>query len=121
AALQRVPARELVGKQALSAAPGNVFGMEGVIRWLELNGFNRASTVREPGDYAVRSGILDLFAAGMELPVRLDFFGDTLETIRTFDPETQRTAAQLRALDLVPMAEFQLTGETIARFRQGYV
>ena len=78
AVLQRVPARELVGKQALSAAPGNVLGMEGVIRWLELNGFNRASTVREPGDYAVRGGIFDLFAAGMDLPVRLDFFGDTL-------------------------------------------
>ena len=54
--------------------------MEGVIRWLELNGFTRASTVREPGDYAVRGGILDLFAPGMDLPVRLDFFGDTLET-----------------------------------------
>ena len=80
AALQRVPARDLIGKQALSAAPGNVLGMEGVIRWLELNGFIRASTVREPGDYAVRGGILDLFAPGMDLPVRLDFFGDTLET-----------------------------------------
>ena len=50
--------------------------------WLELNGFNRASTVREPGDYAMRGGIVDLFAPGMEEPVRLDFFGDTLE----FDP-----------------------------------
>src|SRR6185312_11021214 len=46
AALQRVPARDLIGKQALSAAPGNVLGMEGIIRWLELNGFSRASTVR---------------------------------------------------------------------------
>src|SRR5438045_3084859 len=75
AALQRVPARDLIGKQALSAAPGNVLGMDGIIRWLELNGFNRASTVREFGDYAVRGGILDLFASGMDLPVRLDFFG----------------------------------------------
>src|SRR5262249_52616507 len=101
AALQRVPARELISKQALSAAPGNLLGVDGVIRWLELNGFNRASTVREPGDYAVRGGILDLFAPGMDLPVRLDFFGDTLETIRSFDPETQRTVMEMRALDLV--------------------
>ena len=121
AALQRVPARDLIGKQALSAAPGNVLGMEGIIRWLELNGFNRASTVREPGDYAVRGGILDLFAPGMDLPVRLDFFGDTLETIRSFDPETQRTVMEMRALDLVPVAEFQLTTETIRKFRTGYV
>jgi transcription-repair coupling factor (superfamily II helicase) len=121
AALQRVPAKELIGKQALSAAPGNVLGMEGVIRWLELNGFIRASTVREPGDYAVRGGILDLFAPGMDLPVRLDFFGDTLESIRSFDPETQRTVMEMRALDLVPVAEFQLTTDTIRKFRTGYV
>src|SRR6476620_11634982 len=98
-ALQRVPARDLIGKQAFSAAPGNVPGMEGVIRWLELNGFARVSTVREAGEYAVRGGILDLFPPGMDLPVRLDFFGDTLESIRSFDPETQRTTDQLRALD----------------------
>jgi transcription-repair coupling factor (superfamily II helicase) len=116
-----VPARELIGKQALSAAPGNVLGMEGVVRWLELNGFSRVSTVREPGDYAVRGGILDLFAPGMDLPVRLDFFGDTLESIRGFDPETQRTVMEMRALDLVPVAEFQLTTDTIRKFRTGYV
>jgi transcription-repair coupling factor (superfamily II helicase) len=121
AALQRVPAREQIGRQALSAAPGNVLGMEGIIRWLELNGFNRASTVREFGDYAVRGGILDLFASGMDLPVRLDFFGDTLESIRSFDPETQRTVMEMRALDLVPVAEFRLTTDTIRKFRTGYV
>ena len=60
AALQRVPAREFVATQALSVAPGNVIGMASIIAWLELNGFTRASTVREPGDYAVRGGILDL-------------------------------------------------------------
>jgi transcription-repair coupling factor (superfamily II helicase) len=121
AALQRVPPKDLVATQSLSAAPGNVLGMDGVVRWLELNGFNRATTVREPGDYAVRGGIVDLFAPGMEAPVRLDFFGDTLESIRSFDPETQRTVEQLRHLDLVPVAEFQLTPETIKHFRQGYV
>ena len=121
AALQRVPAKDQIARQALSAAPGNMLAMEGVIRWLELNGFIRASTVREPGDYAVRGGILDLFAPGMDLPVRLDFFGDTLESIRSFDPETQRTVMEMRALDLVPVAEFQLTTDTIRKFRTGYV
>src|SRR5712691_7736002 len=121
AALQRVPARGLIANQSLAAAPGNVLRMDGVVRWLDLNGFLRASTVREPGDYAVRGGIIDLFAPGMDMPVRLDFFGDTLESIRSFDPETQRTAGQLRALGLVPVAEFQLMRETIARFRAGYL
>ncbi len=121
AALQRVPARELIAKQSLSAAPGNMLPMAGITQWLDLNGFNRAATVRESGDYAVRGGIVDLFAPGMAEPVRLDFFGDTLELIRSFDPETQRTTVELRALDLVPMAEFQLTSDTIRLFRTGYV
>jgi transcription-repair coupling factor (superfamily II helicase) len=121
AALQRVPARKLVASQALSAAPGNMLHMEGVVGWLELNGYTRASTVRDAGEYAVRGGIVDLYPPGMDLPVRLDFFGDTLESIRSFDPESQRTASQLRGLDLVPVSELQLTTETIRRFRLGYV
>ena len=121
AAMQRVPAREFVSTHALSVAPGNVLGMRGVIEWLDLNGFSRVSTVREQGEYAVRGGILDLFPPGMDMPVRFDFFGDTLETIRTFDPQTQRSETQLGTLDLVPVAEFQLITETIRRFRTGYV
>jgi transcription-repair coupling factor (superfamily II helicase) len=121
AVLQRVPAKSFIAGQSLSAAPGNVIGMEKAARWLELHGYNRAGTVREPGDYAVRGGILDLFPPGMDQPVRFDFFGDALETIRTFDPETQRTIGDLRSLDLVPVAEFQLTSETIRKFRTGYV
>jgi transcription-repair coupling factor (superfamily II helicase) len=121
AVLQRVPPRETLARQSLSAAPGNLLAMSGITEWLELNGFSRTSTVREAGDYAVRGGIIDLFAPGMAEPVRLDFFGDTLESIRAFDPETQRTTAELRNLDLVPMAEFQLTTETIRLFRTGYV
>ena len=121
AMVQRVPARAVVAGQGLSAAPGNVLAMDGIVRWLELNGFMRASTVREAGEYAVRGGIIDLYPPGVYDPVRLDFFGDTLEAIRTFDPETQRSTDQLRALNLVPVAEFQLTSETIRRFRTGYV
>jgi transcription-repair coupling factor (superfamily II helicase) len=120
-ALQRVPAREFVATHALSVAPGNVLGMNGVVQWLELNGFQRASTVREPGDYAVRGGILDLFPPGMDMPVRFDFFGDALETIKTFDPQTQRSEMSMSGLDLVPVAEFQLNTETIRKFRTGYV
>src|SRR5947199_244541 len=121
AALQRVPARDFVARQSLSVAPGHMLAMDGITQWLELNGFMRTSTVREAGEYAVRGGIIDLYAPGMAEPVRLDFFGDTLETIRSFDPESQRTTDHLRALDLVPVAEFQLTTETIRRFRLGYV
>jgi transcription-repair coupling factor (superfamily II helicase) len=121
AALQRVPARDFVSAHALSVAPGNVIGMQGIVDWLELNGFVRASTVREPGEYAVRGGILDLYPPGVDMPVRLDFFGDALETIKVFDAQSQRSEQQLRRLDLVPVAEFQLVTETIRRFRTGYI
>jgi transcription-repair coupling factor (superfamily II helicase) len=121
AALQRVPAKDIIATQAFSAVAGTMLAMDGVTRWLELNGFTRASTVREAGEYAVRGGIVDLYPPGLADPVRLDFFGDTLESIRAFDAETQRTNTELRTLDLVPVAEFQLTTETIRRFRQEYV
>lgn len=121
AIVQRVPARDAVAAQALSVAPGHRVPMDSIASWLEHHGYNRTSTVREPGEYAVRGGILDLFPAGLDQPVRFDFFGDTLESIRTFDAETQRTLLDMRALDLVPVSEFQLVTETIRRFRMGYV
>ncbi|HEY0234673.1 MAG TPA: CarD family transcriptional regulator, partial [Afipia sp.] len=121
AAVQRVPARDAVAAQALSVAPGHRVPMDSIAAWLEHNGYSRTSTVREPGEYAVRGGILDLFPAGLDQPVRFDFFGDTLESIRSFDAETQRTLLDMRALDLVPVSEFQLVTETIRRFRMGYV
>ena len=121
AIVQRVPARDVVAAQALSVAPGHRVPMNNIAAWLEHNGYNRVSTVREPGEYAVRGGILDLFPAGLDQPVRFDFFGDTLESIRTFDAESQRTLLDMRGLDLVPVSEFQLVTETIKRFRMGYV
>jgi transcription-repair coupling factor (superfamily II helicase) len=121
ALLQRVPPLKWTAAESFSAAPGNSVDLNELVRWLENNGFLRASSVRETGEYAVRGGILDLFAPGMPAPVRLDFFGDTLESIRAFDAESQRTTGQLRALDLVPMSEVQLTTESMKRFRQAYV
>ncbi|HEY4862784.1 MAG TPA: transcription-repair coupling factor, partial [Xanthobacteraceae bacterium] len=85
ALLQRVAPRETVAAQSLAIAPGNARPMNEIARWLETNGFIRASTVRDIGEYAVRGGILDLYAPGTSAPVRLDFFGDTVESIRAFD------------------------------------
>ncbi|MBN9454780.1 MAG: transcription-repair coupling factor [Bosea sp.] len=121
AALQRVPAFGKVASESFSAAPGNMVDIEELARWLDINGYLRTSTVRETGEFAVRGGIVDLFPPGMPAPIRLDFFGDALESIRTFDPETQRTTGQLRGLDLVPMSEAQMTSESIRRFRQSYI
>ena len=118
--LQRVLPREAVAAQLMELKAGNVRSMNDIVRWLETNGFTRASTVRDVGEYAVRGGILDLYAPGAMAPARLDFFGDTLESIKEFDPETQRSTKTIDSLHLVPLSEVQLTDETIRRFRLNY-
>ncbi|MGV8939383.1 MAG: transcription-repair coupling factor [Allorhizobium sp.] len=121
AMLQKLPPVEVIESMAFSARPGMVVRMDDIAARLERNGFERVATVREVGEFAVRGGILDVYVPGSEEPVRLDFFGDTLESIRTFDPASQRTIAQARSLELNPMSEVTLTPETIARFRKNYL
>ena len=100
AVLQRVPPHDYFAGAAVRLAAGNALSMASLIERLEALGYGRASTVTDPGQYAVRGGILDLYPPGAE-PVRLDFFGDTLESIRAFDPETQRTPGAARVRDAV--------------------
>src|ERR1700687_2037527 len=120
AVLQRVPSRAFIAASSERLAPGNVLSMQGLIERLEASGYARAGTVMDPGQYAVRGGILDLYPPGRQ-PIRLDFFGDTLETIGAFDPETQRTEARLESVQLLPMSEVTLTPEVRRTFRQRYV
>ncbi|MBB6487462.1 transcription-repair coupling factor [Rhizobium lusitanum] len=121
AMLQKVAPQDVIESLAFSARPGNQVRMDDIASRLERNGFDRVATVREVGEFAVRGGILDVFVPGTEEPVRLDFFGDTLESIRSFDPASQRTTGQVRSLDLNPMSEVTLTPDTISRFRKNYL
>lgn len=121
AVLQRVPPKDFVARQGFSAQPGNRIESEKLLAFLAESGFSRTGTVVDPGDLAVRGGIIDLFPPGADAPLRLDFFGDTLESIRTFDPQSQRSTGQLHRLDIEPANEAILTAQTISRFRTGYV
>ena len=120
AALQKMPRRDFVTDRCRTLVSGGVVAMDGLARWLEENGFARTATVREAGEYAVRGGIVDLFAPGAEAPTRFDFFGDTLESIRSFDADTQRTTGRLDRVELVPMSEVVLDEEAVRRFRGAY-
>ena len=120
AILQRVPTKDWINQRVINLIPGQTVLMENVVSWLEQNGFLRSGTVRETGEYAVRGGIIDLFASGNPHPIRLDFFGDALETIRIFEADSQRTTGTLETLDLVPVSEMALSDESVARFRQKY-
>ncbi len=117
---QRVPPRAAFAGARLELKVGGEAHPERLARFLEANGYGRAGTVMEPGEYAMRGGIIDIFPAGEPDPVRLDLFGDTIETIRTFDPATQRSAETRRSLVLRPVSEVPLDKAAIARFRSAW-
>ncbi len=121
ALVQRLPPREMIANQVFAAKPGNSVDMGELTARLEAHGFDQVSTVRDVGEYAVRGGIVDLYAPGNAAPLRLDFFGDTLESIRTFDAASQLTTGQERQFFLQPMSEITLSAEAVSRFRRNYI
>ena len=121
ALMQRVPPREALDRATYMAKSGQDLDVAELERYFAVNGYARASTVSERGEFAIRGGVIDVFPPAAEEPVRLDLFGDTLESIRAFDPETQRSTKQLKSIDLLPVSEVLLDAEAIARFRRGYV
>ncbi len=120
ASVQRVPAREVVGSAVYSVSVGERLDLDRLVGFLARDGYLRAGTVREPGEFAVRGGIVDIFPPGAERPLRLDLFGDELEGVRVFDPLSQRATARVEHLVLEPVSEVFLDEESVARFRGGY-
>ena len=120
AATQRLPARAVLREAAFSARVGARVDEAQLRGFLSRMGFSPVATVAEPGDYAIRGGIIDIFPPGPGGPVRLDFFGDVLDGARRFDPETQRTTEKLTAVDFAPVSEILLDEAAISRFRQNY-
>ncbi|MGC8475388.1 MAG: transcription-repair coupling factor [Acetobacteraceae bacterium] len=122
ALVQRVPPRAAFQESSLVLRVGGEVAPERLTAFLEANGYGRAGTVMEPGEYAVRGGIIDLFPAGEAEPVRIDLFGDAIETIRSFDPATQRSLKEggRKSLVLRPVSEVPLDRAAVARFRSGW-
>ena len=117
---QRLPPRSAMGSVFLRCFAGDQISMDTLQNFLARNGYTRAQTVREAGEFALRGGIVDFFPPGADEPVRLDMFGDEIERIRAFDPMTQMTTAERDGLILRPMAELFLDEPSITRFRSGY-
>src|SRR5689334_11115634 len=120
ALVQRVPPRTAFTGASMELRTNGTVHPEKLARYLEANGYGRAGTVMEPGEYAMRGGIIDVFPAGEADPVRLDLFGDTVESIRIFDPTTQRSADRRQRLTLRPVSEVPLDQDAISRFRSGW-
>ena len=120
AALQRVPPRSLYAEAAVVLRKGQTVDVTWLTKFLGENGYGRAETVMEPGEFAVRGGLVDLFPPGTDEPLRLDLFGDTLEAIRSFDAMSQLSTGERDEVVVLPVSEVLLTKESIERFRGGY-
>jgi transcription-repair coupling factor (superfamily II helicase) len=120
AAIQRVPAKAVFEGASLSLRAGGSVRPEKLTAYLEQHGYGRADTVMEPGEFAMRGGIIDIFPSGESEPVRLDLFGDTIESIRRFDPATQRSTEKADGFSLRPVSEVALDRESVARFRTSW-
>ncbi|MGN6270842.1 MAG: transcription-repair coupling factor [Sphingomonas sp.] len=108
--------RQLVAR----LAPGERIGRDRLAELLQANGYVRVESVADSGEFAVRGGLVDLFPSGEEQALRLDFFGDEIESVRTFDPADQRTTGRIDGFTLLPASEALLDEESIRRFRSRY-
>jgi transcription-repair coupling factor (superfamily II helicase) len=120
AATQRTLTPFRVRQLVARLAPGEEIGLDRLAALLQANGYGRTETVRDPGEFAVRGGLVDLFPAGETHALRLDFFGDEIESVRRFDPVSQRSIDRIEGFTLLPASETLLDEDSVKRFRSGY-
>ncbi|MEO1562770.1 MAG: transcription-repair coupling factor [Pseudomonadota bacterium] len=120
AATQYVPAPAYMREAGFKIVEGRTINLDALKTYLVRMGFALTPTVTEPGDYAIRGGIIDIFPPGERQPIRLDLFGDTVDGIRRFDPMSQKTTENLTQVSLAPASEVILDEEAITRFRNQY-
>jgi len=120
AATQRVLTPFRIRQLTRRLAEGERIERDRLVQLLVANGYQRTDAVHDAGEFAVRGSIVDLFPAGENSAIRLDFFGDEIETMRRFDPADQRTTGTAEAFTLMPASEALLDEESVKRFRARY-
>ena len=118
--LHRLPDKAYLQGNTLALEVGDTLELETFRRSLDACSYRCVSQVIEHGEFAVRGSVLDIFPMGSELPYRLDLFDNEIESIRTFNPENQRSIDKVKAIRLLPGREFPLTPEAISHFRSQY-
>ncbi|MEW5838181.1 MAG: transcription-repair coupling factor [Pseudomonadota bacterium] len=118
AILTRLPPTRYVRGSTIQLAKGQKLDVETFRKRLSDAGYRAVSQVMEHGEFAVRGAILDLFPSGQSLPVRVDLFDDEIETLRLFDPETQRSMESIDALNLLPAREYPLDDANLKHVRK---
>ena len=118
--MHRLPPREYIAGNSLVLARGQEFDAIAFRRSLERNGYRSVDTVYEHGEFAQRGSLLDIYPMGSSLPYRIDLLDDEVESLRTFDPESQRTIQKVESIDLLPAREFALDRAAILRFQANW-
>jgi len=118
--IQRIAPRSFLDGTALRLAVGERLGLEPMRERLERAGYRCVPEVMEHGEFAVRGSLLDLFPMGSEAPYRIDLFDEEIDSIRLFDPETQRSGERVQRIELLPAREFPTDEAGITRFRRQY-
>lgn len=116
--MQRLPPRDYIEKNTLLFNKGDVIQFSQFRERLQHNGYRFVTQVMEHGEFSIRGSIIDLYPMGCELPLRIDLFDNEIESISTFDPDTQRSIEKVNSINLLPGHEFPLTNEAITHFRQ---
>ncbi len=119
-AMLRTPPKHFVEANTLDLSIGDHFNTERFTQGLALNGYRAVDTVMEHGEFAVRGSLLDVFPMGSNAPYRIDLLDDEVETLRIFDPETQRTVSQVNSIKLMPAREFPVSRKAIERFQMAW-
>ncbi len=118
---QKLPPRAQFAKARFAIKKGDILTRDALFEFLTANGYSRVGKVMEAGEYAVRGALIDLFPSGYEQAIRIDMFGDEVESLRRFDPLTQISDVAVESLELRAVSEVLLQPETIARFRSRYL
>lgn len=120
AMMQRLPPLEFLGQHALMIKPGDRLSIDQFRVRLVDAGYRHVSQVEEHGEFAVRGSILDLYPMSSSVPYRIECFDDDIETIRSFDPDTQRGETKVDEVSLLPAYEFPMNDDGIQHFRRAF-
>ncbi len=118
--MHRLPPRHYVMANNLQLSVGQTLDAEALRKQLLLANYQSVNSVNEHGEFAVRGSIIDMYPMGSDLPFRLDLFSDEIDSIRLFDPETQRTIRQVEEIRLLPGREYPLDDQGIQDFRRRF-
>ncbi|MEE9326033.1 MAG: transcription-repair coupling factor [Cocleimonas sp.] len=118
--MQRLPPVAYVHANTLMVKIGDKLNIESFRTQLAEAGYRHVTQVMEHGEYSTRGSLIDLFPMGSNKPYRIDLFDDEIESIRSFNPEDQRTLEKINKIQLLPAHEFPLNKEGIAKFRENY-